>query len=123
MRDCQNLLIKGDNKTILPELVHVYGRKGKVHHIDPSLCNNGVSYHYYDDNTSTSSWLKDMKVVPMWIKQLLTKDGSVWISIDDKEMAYLKVEADKYLVENFARLIVQQHRKTKRKQSSVLMQS
>ena len=111
--DCQNLLIKGDNKTILPELVHVYGGKVKCIYIDPPY-NNGDSYHYYDDNTSTSSWLKDMKVVLMWLKQLLTKDGSVWISIDDKEMAYLKVEADKIFGrENFASTIVWQHRKTR----------
>ena len=111
--DCQNLLIKGDNKAILPELVQVYGGKVKCVYIDPPY-NNGDSYHYYNDNTSTSSWLKDMKVVLMWLEQLLTRDGSVWISIDDKEMAYLKVEADKIFGrENFASTIVWQHRKTR----------
>ncbi len=111
--NCQNLLIKGDNKAILPELASVYRGKVKCVYIDPPY-NNGDSYHYYDDNTSTALWLKEMRVVLMWLKQLLTKDGSVWISIDDKEMAYLKVEADTIFGrENFASTIIWQQRKTR----------
>ena len=91
--DCKNILIKGDNKAILPELVPVYRGKIKCIYIDPPY-NNGDSYHYYNDNTTTSAWLKDMRSVLSWLKMLLKKDGSIWISIDDKEMAYLKVEAD-----------------------------
>ena len=50
----------------------------------------------------------------MYLKMLLTKDGSIWISIDDSEMAYLKVAADKVLGrENFAGTIVWQQRKTR----------
>jgi adenine-specific DNA-methyltransferase len=111
--DCRNILIKGDNKAILPELVAVYGSKIKCIYIDPPY-NNGDSYHYYNDNTSTSEWLKDIRIVLSWLKMLLKKDGSIWISIDDKEMAYLKVEADKILGrENFAGTIIWQQRKTR----------
>lgn len=111
--DCKNILIKGDNKAILPELVPVYGGKIKCIYIDPPY-NNGDSYYYYNDNTTTSAWLKDMCSVLKWFKKLLTKDGSVWISIDDKEMAYLKVEADRIFGrENFASTIVWQQRKTR----------
>jgi len=111
--DCQNLLIKGDNKAILPELASVYCGKIKCVYIDPPY-NNGDSYYYYNDHTSTSSWLKDIRIVLMWLKQLLAKDGSVWISIDDKEMAYLKVEADNiFCRENFAGTIIWQQRKTR----------
>lgn len=111
--DCPNILIQGDNKDVLPELTPAYGGKIKCVYIDPPY-NNGDTYHYYSDNTTTSSWLKDMRFVLMWLRQLLTKDGSVWISIDDKEMAYLKVEADKIFGrENFASTIVWQQRKTR----------
>jgi DNA methylase N-4/N-6 domain-containing protein len=111
--DCKNILIKGDNKAILPELVPYYGGRIKCIYIDPPY-NNGDSYYYYNDNTSTSAWLKDMKIVLSWLKVLLKKDGSIWISIDDKEMAYLKVEADRVLGrENFAGTIVWQQRKTR----------
>lgn len=111
--DCRNILIKGDNKAILPELVSSYGGRIKCIYIDPPY-NNGDSYHYYNDNTSTSAWLKDMRTVLSWLKMLLKKDGSIWISIDDKEMAYLKVEADRIFGrENFAGTIVWQQRKTR----------
>ncbi|MBP5683066.1 MAG: site-specific DNA-methyltransferase [Bacteroidales bacterium] len=111
--DCKNILIKGDNKAILPELVSSYRGKIKCIYIDPPY-NNGDSYHYYNDNTTTSAWLKDMRNVLSWLKMLLKKDGSIWISIDDKEMAYLKVEADKIFGrDNFASTIIWQQRKTR----------
>ncbi len=112
-KDCKNILIKGDNKAILPELVSLYGRKIKCIYIDPPY-NNGDSYHYYNDNTTTSAWLNDLHTVLSWLKMLLKKDGSIWISIDDKEMAYLKVEADKIFGrENFASTIIWRQRKTR----------
>lgn len=111
--NCKNILIKGDNQAILPELVSLYGGKIKCIYIDPPY-NNGDSYHYYSDNALTSSWLKDIRNVLFWLRMLLKKDGSLWISIDDKEMAYLKVEADKIFGrENFASTIIWQQRKTR----------
>ena len=111
--DCKNILIKGDNKAILPELATIYGGKIKCVYIDPPY-NNGDSYYYYNDNTTTSSWLKDMRQVLTYLKMLLKKDGSVWISIDDSEMAYLKVEADRVFGrDNFAGTIIWRQRKTR----------
>lgn len=111
--DSKNMLIKGNNKDILPELVGEFGGKVKCVYIDPPY-NNGDSYHYYNDNVSEASWLKDISYVLMYLRMLLTKDGSIWISIDDSEMAYLKVAADKVLGrENFAGTIVWQQRKTR----------
>lgn len=111
--DCKNILIKGDNKAILPELVSAYGGMIKCIYIDPPY-NNGDSYHYYNDNISTSTWLKNIRNVLSLLKMLLKKDGSIWISIDDKEMAYLKIEADKIFGrENFVNTIIWQQRKTR----------
>lgn len=111
--DCKNILIKGDNKAILPELVSAYKEKIKCIYIDPPY-NNGDTYHYYNDNISTSVWLKNIRTVLIWLKQLLKKDGSIWISINDKEMAYLKIEADRIFGrENFASTIIWQQRKTR----------
>lgn len=119
--DSKNILIKGNNKDILPELVGEFGGKVKCVYIDPPY-NNGDSYHYYNDNISETSWLKDISYVLMYLKMLLTKDGSIWISIDDSEMAYLKVAADKVLGrENFAGTIVWQQRKTRENRAVFLV--
>ena len=112
-KECKNLLIRGNNKDVLPELVSKYSNGIKCIYIDPPY-NNGDSYHYYNDRTTQSSWLQDIRTVLRTLKSLLSKDGSIWISIDDKEMAYLKVEADKIFGrENFAATIIWQQRKTR----------
>lgn len=116
-RESRNILIKGNNKEILPILTKEYGGKIKCVYIDPPY-NNGDSYHYYNDNASEATWLKDMRYVLSYLKMLLTKDGSVWISIDDREMAYLKIEADKVFGrENHAGTIIWQQRKTRENRS------
>lgn len=111
--DCQNILIHGDNKDVLPELLSDYSNGIKCIYIDPPY-NNGEVYHYYDDNASQGNWLRDMRRVLNLLKPLLTKDGSIWISIDDSEMAYLRVEADKIFGrDNFAGTIIWQQRKSR----------
>ncbi|MGN0878774.1 MAG: site-specific DNA-methyltransferase [Oligosphaeraceae bacterium] len=110
---CPNMLIKGDNRAILPELIPIFQEKIKCVYIDPPY-NNGDSYHYYEDNLQSSLWLRELRIVLMYLKQMLSRDGSIWISIDDGEMAYLKVEADKIFGrDNFAGTIVWQQRKTR----------
>lgn len=112
-KECQNILIQGDNKDVLPELWPVFANKIRCIYIDPPY-NNGETYHYYDDNNSQGNWLRDMRRVLNLLKPLLSKDGSIWISIDDSEMAYLRVEADKIFgKENFAGSIIWQQRKSR----------
>lgn len=111
--DCQNILIHGDNKDVLSELWPEYANRIRCIYIDPPY-NNGETYHYYDDNSTQGNWLKDMRRVLNLLKPLLTKDGSIWISIDDSEMAYLRVEADCIFGrENFAGTIIWQQRKSR----------
>ena len=73
---CRNILIKGDNKAVLKELVPVYGGMIKCIYIDPPY-NNGDSYHYYNDNSSTAAWLEDIRNVLSWLRVLLKKDGKM----------------------------------------------
>ena len=111
--DCQNVLIHGDNKDVLSELWPEYANRIRCIYIDPPY-NNGESYHYYDDNSTQGSWLRDIRRVLNLLKPLLAKDGSIWISIDDSEMAYLRIEADKIFGrENFAGTIIWQQRKSR----------
>ena len=85
--ECQNILIHGDNKDVLPELWSEYTNSIRCIYIDPPY-NNGEIYHYYNDNNTREKWLKDMRNVLNLLKPLLKKDGSIWISIDDSEMPY-----------------------------------
>lgn len=72
--DCQNVLIKGDNKDILPLLVDVYGGKVRCVYIDPPY-NNGDTYHYYNDNVSEVCWLRDIRNVLVYLRMLLSASG------------------------------------------------
>ena len=111
--ECHNILIHGDNKDVLAELWPEYANRIRCIYIDPPY-NNGETYHYYDDNNTQWDWLKVMRRVLNLLKPLLSKDGSIWISIDDSEMAYLRVEADKIFGrENFAGTIIWQQRKSR----------
>lgn len=111
--DCQNILIQGDNKDVLTELWPEYANKIRCIYIDPPY-NNGETYHYYDDNNTQGDWLRDMRRVLNLLKPLMSKNSSIWISIDDSEMAYLRVEADRIFGrENFAGTIIWQQRKSR----------
>lgn len=111
--DCPNILIHGNNVDILPELQPMFREGVKCIYIDPPY-NNGEKYHYYNDNINEEKWLYNMRNILSGLKPLLTKDGSIWISIDDMEMAYLRVEADKIFGrENFAGTIIWQQRKSR----------
>ncbi len=112
-----NLVIQGDNKKILDLLLPQYKDKIKCIYIDPPY-NNGDKYHHYDDNVKHEEWLNDISTVLKKLKPLLTKDGSIWISIDDSEMHYLKVEADKIFGrQNFVSTIIWQQRTTRENRS------
>lgn len=111
--DSKNILIKGDNLKVLPELLTNFSGKVRCIYIDPPY-NNGDVYHYYNDNEAQDSWLEGMRRTLCLLRCFLSDDGSIWISIDDSEMAYLKVEADKIFGrDNFVATIIWQQRKTR----------
>jgi adenine-specific DNA-methyltransferase len=105
-----NLIIHGDAKDALPFLIEGYQKKIKCIYIDPPY-NNGDSYRHYTDNVPHDVWLREMETIFRHLNALLLDDGSLWISIDDGNMHYLKVLADSIFGrENFIHTIVWQHR-------------
>lgn len=111
--ECGNILVQGDNIDVLPELRRFFAGMIKCIYIDPPY-NNGETYYYYSDNSLHDSWLQNMNRVICRLRDFLTEDGSLWISIDDREMAYLKVECDKIFGrENFVASVIWQQRKTR----------
>ena len=88
-----NMLIYGDNLLALKSLESEYAGRIKCIYIDPPY-NTGSAFEHYDDNLEHSTWLNLMKSRLEILKRLLADDGSIWISIDDDEQAYLKILCD-----------------------------
>ena len=88
-----NMLIHGDNLLALKALEQDYTGKVKCIYIDPPY-NTGNAFEHYDDGVEHSLWLNLIKPRLEILRNLLTNDGSIWISIDDDESHYLKVLCD-----------------------------
>ena len=126
----QNLFIEGDNLEVLKLLQRSYTNKVKLIYIDPPY-NTGNDFVYpdnYQDNLDTylkytgqkdknglklttntetggrkhTNWLNMMYPRLKLARNLLTKDGVIFISIDDNEQANLKALCDQIFgEENF----------------------
>ena len=127
----ENLLIKGDNLEVLKHLSNAYYEKIKMIYIDPPYNTGGDGFVYADDrkftveelqelagiseerakrilaftqskSNSHSAWLTFMYPRLYIAKQLLTEDGVIFISIDDNEVAQLRLLMDEIFgEENF----------------------
>lgn len=88
-----NILIHGDNLLALKALESEFAGRVKCVFIDPPY-NTGSAFEQYDDGLEHSIWLALMRDRLELIHNLLSKDGSLWITIDDNECHYLKVICD-----------------------------
>jgi len=123
-RDTGNMLIQGDNLEALKSLLPFYAGQVKCIYIDPPY-NTGSAFEHYDDNLEHSKWLAMMWPRLELLRDLLAEDGSIWVSIDDREAHYLKVIMDevfgrsnfisnaiwqkKYTVANDAKYLAENH--------------
>ncbi|MBL0372616.1 site-specific DNA-methyltransferase [Rhizobium sp. KVB221] len=92
-RDTGNMLIRGDNLDALKALLPFYAGQVKCIFIDPPY-NTRSAFEHYDDNLEHSQWLAMMWPRLELLRELLSEDGSIWVSIDDNEGHYLKVVMD-----------------------------
>jgi adenine-specific DNA-methyltransferase len=128
----RNLLIKGDNLEVLKHLANAYYEQVKMIYIDPPYNTGGDGFLYKDDrkftvkelqqligvdeekakrildftqqkSNSHSAWLTFIYPRLYIAKQLLKDDGVIFISIDDSEVATLKMLLDNEIFgeENF----------------------
>jgi adenine-specific DNA-methyltransferase len=94
-----NLLLHGDSYDALhaltrtPEYARRYRGKVKLVYLDPPF-NTGQAFAHYDDALEHSVWLTMMRDRLLLIRELLAPDGSVWVHLDDAEMAYCRVLMD-----------------------------
>ena len=108
----ENMIIKGDNLLALKALLPQYENKIKCIYIDPPY-NTGNENWVYNDNVNSpkiKKWLgevvakDDLSRHDKWLcmmlprlkllHRLLSDDGVIFISIDDNEMANLKLLCD-----------------------------
>jgi adenine-specific DNA-methyltransferase len=130
----ENLLIKGDNLEVLKHLANAYYEKVKMIYIDPPYNTGSDGFVYNDDrkftvkelkqligvdeekakrildftqskSNSHSAWLTFMYPRLYIAKQLLREDGVIFVSIDDNEVAQLRIMMDEIFgEENFVAL-------------------
>jgi adenine-specific DNA-methyltransferase len=134
----ENLLIKGDNLEVLKHLANAYYEQVKMIYIDPPYNTGSDGFVYEDDrkftvrelqqligvdaekakrildftkqkSNSHSAWLTFMYPRLYIAKQLLKDDGVIFVSIDDSEVAQLRLLMDEVFgEENFVGEIIWQ---------------
>jgi adenine-specific DNA-methyltransferase len=100
-----NRVICGDNLLALKALEQEFAGKVKCIYIDPPY-NTGSAFEHYDDSREHSLWLSLMRDRLELLRRLLTEDGSIYISIDNNEMAYLQVLLDEVFGRNNRKNII-----------------
>ena len=108
--DAGNMLIQGDNLEALKALLPFYAGQVKCIYIDPPY-NTRSAFEHYDDNLEHTQWLALMWPRLELLRELITEDGSIWVSVDDNEAHYLKVIMDEVFGrKNFVANVVWQKR-------------
>ncbi|ASE60344.1 site-specific DNA-methyltransferase [Chryseobacterium indologenes] len=101
-----NLIIKGNNLLALHSLKKEFAGKVKLIYIDPPY-NTGNDGFQYNDNFNESSWLTFMKNRLEIARELLCKDGKIFVQCDDNEQAPLKILLDEvFKKQNFVETFV-----------------
>lgn len=107
-----NLLITGDAMHALDALAKIpeYSAKylGKVRlcYIDPPF-NTEQTFDSYEDNIEHSIWLTMLRDRIKQIQPLLTKHGSIWVHLDDKEVHRCRAVLDEEMgPENFVAEVI-----------------
>lgn len=139
--DAGNLLVQGDNLEALKALLPYYAGKVKCIYIDPPY-NTGNEGWVYNDNVNSpeiKAWLgsvvgkeaEDLSRHDKWLcmmyprlrllKEFLSKDGVIFVSIDDFEAASLRYLMDDIFGKNnfIAQLVWEKSRKNDAKLFSV----
>jgi adenine-specific DNA-methyltransferase len=108
-----NLIIRGENLFVLNSIASKYKGRIRCVYIDPPY-NNHENYAHYSDGLSHDLWLNNITARIEVLIKLLTDNGSLWISIDDREVHYLKVAVDQVFGRNnFITTIIWQQRTTR----------
>lgn len=95
----ENMLIHGDNLIALQALQQDFAGRIKCIYIDPPY-NTGNAFELYDDGIEHSLWLNMLYKRLRILHELLSENGTLWVSIDSAEGHYLKVVCDEIFGRN-----------------------
>lgn len=101
----ENLILKGNNLLVISSLLKTHREKIRLIYIDPPYFfreKKQDDTFTYNSNFRLSTWSSFMRNRLEIAKQLLTKDGVIFISINEDGLAYLKVLMDEIFdMDNF----------------------
>lgn len=108
-----NMILQGENLEVLKEIAPEFSGRVRCIYTDPPY-NNQEQYNHYADALDHDKWLREVTARLDLLAGFLREDGSIWISIDDREVHYLKVAADRIFGrENYVTTVVWQQRTTR----------
>ena len=93
------LLINGDNASALALIKLRFGGTVRCIYIDPPY-NTGNRDFVYHDAYDREHWLEMMRALFIGVRDLLAPDGSIFVSIDDSELARLRLLMDEVFGES-----------------------
>lgn len=105
IKDNDNLIIKGNNLVVLHSLKKRYAGKVKCIYIDPPY-NTGNDSFGYNDRFNHSTWLTFMKNRLEVAKELLSKEGVLFVSIDRNEYSELKLILDEIFRDGYQGTVI-----------------
>lgn len=111
-----NVLIHGDNLLALKALESDFAGRVKCIYIDPPF-NTGTTFEHYDDGVEHSLWLSLMRDRLVCLHRLLAEDGFLFLQIDYRESARIKLVLDEVFGGNCFRNEIIVGRGTKNVQS------
>ena len=137
-----NVIVHGDNLRALKALLPTYSGKVKCIYIDPPY-NTGNEGWAYNDNVSSpmlQEWLgktvdrEDLTRHDKWccmmlprlrmLREFLTDDGAIFVSIDDNEVQHLRCLMDEVFgAENFVATVIWQKKYSTKADSKFLSES
>lgn len=79
--------------THVPELARKYVGQVKLIYIDPPF-NTAQTFASYEDNLEHSIWLTMMRDRLLYLKRLLSDDGSIWVHLDTAENHRMRLLLD-----------------------------
>lgn len=108
-----NALVLGENLHVLQHLASRVKGRVRCVYLDPPY-NNQEDWKHFSDSRSHDEWLRLITDRLEATRPLLSEDGSIWVSIDDREAHYLKIAMDEVFGrESFLATIVWQQRTTR----------